>query len=406
MKSVLVIDEGQHLLNTLKMFSRRLSIEARFVSAHNQNEALKVLNSIDVTEVVASTRYQGFDGFALASAAINTALEVKVSFVTDREDLYLGLAEPKSPVRFLKMPIEEDSVLAILSDQPEHTEETRHYLDLLDIVRVFCVSTTRSAVRVFSDQGDGVLGFSDRAVHYARVGHLCGVEAFLQMALWQYSGFEKTEPTDLPPCEPNMSTPLANLMREAIQLRLAMLSGEFPALKLSDIEASIDEELPPAPEPPAEQKRTPNTAREEIEQWWRHIAMTRLTGLRLVMGHSPDVSCSCAHILSEKLSHDLDGTKTWFTDSGQGPSFIRIHPKGGGELNLTVVPMNGKNAFAFESFSRSADAVLICPRKLDDSLEDWKRRVPFRVKCVVINGGNNAGKHRCTALDALIREIE
>ena len=253
--------------------------------------------------------------------------------------------------------------------------------DIVDVVRIVAHAGQSRALRVSSDQGDGVLGFVNGSPIHAAAGHLRGNDAFLQMVLWEESRFAAFEASELLGGDANITAPLEELLQEAVGLRVA-IEGDHETLDLAADESSSTDVL----------------------RWWARATARDKAIVRVLIGFDTDATCGCVQTFSEVLADELKPIKHWVSEPEDGPSFVRVHVEDGGVLSLTFLPMEARNRFYFETFCQTSDAVVICRADETDEIMGWRECIPSSVSSVVCNDCGAGGDGMCPAVRRLVEQ--
>ena len=278
----------------------------------------------------------------------------------------------------------EASRLAFV-EQPAKDEglvrPARSPLDVVDVALLHLVTGRTAAVRLGWAGARGLLGFVGGQLVCAETRRLTGAEAFSEMALWDDWLVEAVSGTELER-PANVSLPTVELIAETMRLRL----------ELEDWSEWVhtDPGAPPL-----------SDAAPSLGEWWDRVLARRRLGARIVIAHEVGARCDCALRICAAVASELGVEREWADPSPTGPTFIRLHPSGGGLLSLTCVPIVDANRFQFEAFARRAEAVIMCCPSCPES-DDWLRSVADAVPVVIRRpNGAEAQNGCCPALGRL-----
>ncbi|MCP4898053.1 MAG: hypothetical protein GY906_13865 [bacterium] len=395
MKTIVVVEDGSRLADQVREHIQASGAKIEVIPTTTRSGALRILDSSQIDCIVADADDGDLEGLNFVSQLLSTAPLASIAFATDDEELLYGCGESSAQFRFVPTKITATILHSVLSANPASAATTGQeavlVLDILDVVRLVGSSPEMRSVHISSEEGEGLLSFFNGALVHASAGKLTGMDAFLQMVLWRRARIKEASPEALQDGYGHSASPVANLLKDAVGLRMAMITDAFPAIK-----------------PPSEEKETNSEDKPEAEigSWWQRLLVDRPNGVRMVIAHSPNTECHCAKTLTQHLAGDIGAVRNWSSDRGESPGFVRIHPELGGLLSLSVVPMSEKNKFAFESFARSAELVLICRKNYNKLADDWAKRVPYRVRCVIAGDESEHEEGVCTALQVLVEEQE
>lgn len=268
-----------------------------------------------------------------------------------------------------------------LTADAEAGRPARSPIDLVDVALLVLIGGRSTVTRLGWSEQSGLLGFVAGQLVHASTERLEGADAFYEMALWDDWRPEPVTATDLARAA-NVSTPTDELVAEALRLRLELEDwSEWVETGLDTIDL---EHVSP-----------------RLADWWQRVLSQRHHGVRLVIAHDSDAACDCARRFSRIVASELGLEREWADHSQTGPTFVRLHPRGGGLLSLTCVPITATNRFQFEAFARRAEAVIVCCRSGRES-DEWLQAVVDEAPLVIRRPSGDLGAgDRCPALDQL-----
>jgi len=360
-KHVLVVDRGDGLISRIRGEVDRSRAGTDVVAVADGDAAARELERRAFDVVVASIDHADTDVFDLALGAVGSRPRIERLVLVGRG---AGRIEMRSVlggrVRFIDEvadPLVVDGGSEGFTDGEQPPWIRFEHLEMLDLVRIAALSGSNLAIRLRCLEGDGILAFADGKVVHASTSELVGDDAFFQMILWRCGPVERL-PTERRRCyAPNIARPMTDLMDEASRFRELL------------VDRCVDPPSGRAIQPAAVQVPTPE---------WRQRLARRLAGVQVVIACLGECRGDCCRRLAEHLSKELDAAAPSPPHPTGRPAFLRIHPGGGGEINLTLIPRMSRHRFLFETLAAGADAVVVCDRYAASG-DGWWDRIPFGV---------------------------
>ena len=82
-----------------------------------------------------------------------------------------------------------------------------------------------------------------------------------------------------------------------------------------------------------------------------------------------------------KLATELHADLPRITLADKGPTFVRLRPRTGGVLSLTLLPLTRANRVLFQSFVSTTDVVLMPDGRNDTEAVAWKGAILSQMRC-------------------------
>lgn len=386
---VLVVTGAAGLESELCSRLHDLQVPVEVLVAGSTREALATLETSEVDQLVVHTPDAGYDLLSLLWRAFepqpHLGVQVLAPALPEAPPQAFGLRQ----IRYAVWPPDHglsSSVPFELIAAPKHEQATpRAALDLVDIALIMLISSRSAMVRVGWSGETGLLGFAAGQLVHASTGSLGGPDAFYAMALWDGWEPHPVGDTDLARTD-NVFTTTTELVSEALRLRRAIEDwSEW-------VESDLD-------------RLDPEQATTGLVGWWRRVLAHGNRGARVVVAHDEGSTCLCAQTISSGFGAAVEVDREWIDPGGAGPTFVRIHPRGGGLLNLISLPMTPENRYQFEAFARRAEAVIVCCRDCQAS-DEWLASVSDRDSLVIVRPTADDGTgHQCRALERLAERL-
>jgi len=371
-RNVLVVDRGEELVSRIRGTVDQASTGTDVVAVPDGDAAARALSERPFNLVVANLDLGGTDVFELALGAVGSRPRIDQLVLVGQGR---GPVEMRSflggRIRFIDEvadPVLPDGLTVAVTTEPKPLLARFENLEMLDLVGIAALSGSNVAIRLRCLEGDGVLAFGDGKVVHASTSDLVGDDAFFQMVLWRCGPVEKLPPEKRGCYATNIARTITDLMDEAARFR-ELLVDEDPDERVPDVDDDIVVKMPvPA---------------------WRQRLARRSCGVQVVVACPDECHGGCCRRLAEYLANELDATPPNPPKPTGRPAFVRIHPGGGGELNLTLIPRIPRHQFLFETLAAGADAVVVCDHFAADS-DGWWERIPEGIPKVASESDNPA----------------
>ncbi len=184
-KRILVVDDEEDMIWTLKNCLNHQSLHAEIVTAASGEEAMEVMEAEPVDLVLTDIRMSGMSGLDLMLEVRNrwpgTAVIVMTAFPSpEYKQEVLG----RGGLHYIEKPFDIVELRQVVFDAVNDDRSftgTVVGVSLGDIVQVNCLSQSTSALEVKAKQGDGVIFFVKGRIVHAESGSLSGEEAFYRI---------------------------------------------------------------------------------------------------------------------------------------------------------------------------------------------------------------------------------
>ncbi len=244
MKRVLVVDDEEDMLWMLQRNLNKGMPDVEILSAGSGEEALAVLSDKSVELVITDINMPGMSGLDLLIEINNRYPATGVVIMTAYpSSAYEREAMMSGSLRFIEKPFDIKDMRAVIKDVLKHNDGfqgTISGVDLMDIIQLNGLAHATSALKITTNQEEGMIFFLDGEVVHAICGQITGEEAFFKVLEFHGGSLQNIRGAEPPVVSINKS--LESLLFEA-----AMRNDEVAA-KLNeegDQASTIADDLAP-----------------------------------------------------------------------------------------------------------------------------------------------------------------
>ncbi len=182
MTRVLVVDDEEDMLWMLQRNLNKGMQDVEILAAKSAEEALTILSDQSVNLVITDINIPGMNGLDLLIEINNRfpATDVIIMTASPSND-YKNKAMMGGSLRFIEKPFDLNEVRAIVKEAlkvNDGFQGTVDGVDLIDIVQFNALSRATAALKVLTDEQEGMIFFKDGAVVHATCEQLVGEVAF------------------------------------------------------------------------------------------------------------------------------------------------------------------------------------------------------------------------------------
>ncbi len=189
MKRILVVDDEDDMLWMLQRKLNKNMANVEILAAHSGEEALEILNKIEIDLVITDINMPGINGLDLLIEIKNIYPKTGVMIMTAYPSSgYKDKAMMNGSLRFIEKPFDIHELRKQVSDVLSKADHFRGVVDgieLIDIVQLNGLSKSTSALKVSTSDTEGMIFFKDGDVIHAMCGQLTGEEAFFKILSFQ-----------------------------------------------------------------------------------------------------------------------------------------------------------------------------------------------------------------------------
>ncbi len=184
-KRVLVVDDEEDMIWTLKNCLNHESLHAEIITASSGEEAVEVMENCPVDLVLTDIRMSGMSGLDLMLEVRNrwssTAVIVMTAFPSPE---YKTEVLKRGGLHYIEKPFNIVELRQVVFDAVNNDKSfagTVVGVSLSDIVQVNCLSRSTSALEVKSRDGNGIIFFDKGRIVHAEIDEVTGEEAFYRI---------------------------------------------------------------------------------------------------------------------------------------------------------------------------------------------------------------------------------
>ena len=189
MKRVLVVDDEEDMLWMLQRNLNKGVPDMEVLAASSGEEALAVLSDKDISLVITDINMPGMNGLDLLIEVNNRYPETGVIIMTAYpSNTYEREAMMGGCLRFVEKPFDINDMRDIVRDvlkTEDGFQGTLDGIDLMDIVQFNGLSKATSALKVTTDDREGMIFFKKGEVVHAMCDDASGEEAFFKVLEFQ-----------------------------------------------------------------------------------------------------------------------------------------------------------------------------------------------------------------------------
>jgi predicted regulator of Ras-like GTPase activity (Roadblock/LC7/MglB family)/DNA-binding response OmpR family regulator len=182
MKRVLVVDDEEDMLWMLQRNLNKGMTDVEILAAKSGEEALAILSDKPINLVITDINMPGISGLDLLVEINNKFPDTGVIIMTAYpSNAYENQAMTSGSLRFIEKPFDIKDVRTIVENilrRGERFQGTVDGIDLIDIVQLNGLSRATAALKVSTDDREGMIYFKEGTVVHAICGEATGEDAF------------------------------------------------------------------------------------------------------------------------------------------------------------------------------------------------------------------------------------
>lgn len=203
MKKVLVVDDEKDMLWMLQRNLNRIpNVEA--IAAKSGEEALAILSDTTINLVITDINMPGISGIDLLIEIKNLYQQTSVIIITAYpSNAYEQEAMMHGCLRFIEKPFDINEMKEVVEEvlfQDDSFQGTLGGVELLDVVQFNGMSRATSALKVTTEEREGMIFFKNGEVVHAMCGEEEGEDAFFTIIDFKGGTLQSIKGVE-PPCE-------------------------------------------------------------------------------------------------------------------------------------------------------------------------------------------------------------
>lgn len=221
MKKVLIVDDEEDMLWMLQRNLDNGIPNIETFTAQSGNEALGILGETEISLVITDINMPGMSGLELLTEINNRWKDTKVIIMTAYpSNAFENKAKKEGAVQFVEKPFDINEMRKIvenvLAESKAPSEQSRG-IALLDIIHFNGLAKSTSALKITTDDQDGMIFFRAGKVIHAIFGDDTGEQAFFKII--ETKGAELHNLNDVDPPLVSMGKSVESLLLEAAVMK-------------------------------------------------------------------------------------------------------------------------------------------------------------------------------------------
>lgn len=357
MKRVLVVDDEADMLWMLQRNLNKDMKDVEILAAESGEQALAILSDKKINLVISDINMPGMNGLDLLIEINNRYPETGVVIMTAYpSNTFENQAMMNGCLRFIEKPFDINEMRRIVEQtlrNDEGFQGTVDGVDLMDIVQFNGLSRTTAALKVTTDQHEGMIFFKDGEVVHAMCDSDSGESAFFKILSFQGGSLQNIRGVEPPVMSINESLQsllleVANRTDESLtdaaadkdDVEEADLNLDFPAGKESVEKSDSETAQPGTPaieiDSPKQPEVLSTTESEDLEMTDIQKILAEFTNIEGV--HTACLVGRDGFLLDSLARTGIDAEMIGaIASSGFGSAETMGNQLGQGELNMTML---------------------------------------------------------------------
>lgn len=236
MQKVLIVDDEEDMLWMLQRNLDNGIPNIETITAQSGSEALGILSENEISLVITDINMPGMSGLELLTEVSGKYPDTKVIIMTAYpSNAFENKAKKEGAIQFVEKPFDINDMRKIVENSLEASdaEAAGGGIALLDIIQFNGLANATSALKVVSDEAEGMIFFHEGKVASCNYDDKTGEEAFF--AIIELDGAEISNVNDIEAPDNTIEKTVESLMLEA-----AVLKDEEKSKEASGTDAFVE----------------------------------------------------------------------------------------------------------------------------------------------------------------------
>ncbi len=236
MQKVLIVDDEEDMLWMLQRNLDNGIPNIETITAQSGNEALGILSENEISLVITDINMPGMSGLELLTEVSGKYPDTKVIIMTAYpSNAFENKAKKEGAIQFVEKPFDINDMRKIVENSlaASDAEGAGGGIALLDIIQFNGLANATSALKVVSNETEGMIFFHEGKVVSCNFGDKTGEEAFF--AIIELDGAEISNVNDIEAPDNTIEKTVESLMLEA-----AVLKDEEKSKEASGTDAFVE----------------------------------------------------------------------------------------------------------------------------------------------------------------------